>query len=325
MAVNNIAKVQNLQRCESLRRLDLTVNFVDKAGAQRRRAGGPGPPGARRRARNARPPCLRSGRACEAAVASGRARPRESIRLEAPQDEQELPAAGLLSLASLRENAFLEELQLVGNPCTRWPGYRPYVVGLLPQLRRLVGGGGSGGRGSRADVQAPNFLPELPGEGEVQGGARGELNVRRRWHATAGPQDGEEVRPSERIAAQQQWAALHSQLRAELEAEGVDPDTAAEVGGASGRAGAAACQGIWRSSGAACRPWMGPDPPFGSVCPYMRAKCLPVTAAGRGRRPAGCGGDPRDGDAGRARRAAPALVPGDAHAGAQARGWVGSF
>lgn len=32
LAVNNIAKVQNLQRCESLRRLDLTVNFVDKPG-----------------------------------------------------------------------------------------------------------------------------------------------------------------------------------------------------------------------------------------------------------------------------------------------------
>ncbi len=32
LAVNNITKVQNLQRCESLRKLDLTVNFVPKAG-----------------------------------------------------------------------------------------------------------------------------------------------------------------------------------------------------------------------------------------------------------------------------------------------------
>jgi protein TilB len=32
LAVNNITKVQNLQRCESLQKLDLTVNFVDKAG-----------------------------------------------------------------------------------------------------------------------------------------------------------------------------------------------------------------------------------------------------------------------------------------------------
>jgi hypothetical protein len=30
--VNNITKVQNLQRCESLQKLDLTVNFVPKAG-----------------------------------------------------------------------------------------------------------------------------------------------------------------------------------------------------------------------------------------------------------------------------------------------------
>lgn len=32
LAVNNIQRVQNLQRCESLRCLDLSVNFVDRAG-----------------------------------------------------------------------------------------------------------------------------------------------------------------------------------------------------------------------------------------------------------------------------------------------------
>ena len=32
LALNNIQRVQNLQRCESLRRLDLTANFVDTAG-----------------------------------------------------------------------------------------------------------------------------------------------------------------------------------------------------------------------------------------------------------------------------------------------------
>ena len=32
LAVNNIQRVQNLQRCESLRRLDLSVNFIDRAG-----------------------------------------------------------------------------------------------------------------------------------------------------------------------------------------------------------------------------------------------------------------------------------------------------
>ena len=47
---------------------------------------------------------------------------------------------------SLRENEQLEELHLLGNPCTRWPGYRPFVVATLPQLQRLdgeqVGGAG---------------------------------------------------------------------------------------------------------------------------------------------------------------------------------------
>ena len=32
LAVNNLTKVQNLQGCESLQRLDLTVNFIPKAG-----------------------------------------------------------------------------------------------------------------------------------------------------------------------------------------------------------------------------------------------------------------------------------------------------
>jgi hypothetical protein len=76
LAVNNITKLQNLQRCESLAKLDLTINFV--------------------------------------------------------------PNAGLLSLASLTGSHALRELFLVGNPCADWAGYRPYVVGLLPQLARLV-------------------------------------------------------------------------------------------------------------------------------------------------------------------------------------------
>lgn len=38
---------------------------------------------------------------------------------------------------SLRENEQLEELSLLGNPCTRWPGYRAYVVAVLPHLQRL--------------------------------------------------------------------------------------------------------------------------------------------------------------------------------------------
>ena len=46
--------------------------------------------------------------------------------------------AGLLSLASLRQNEALRELHLLGNPCSQWPSYRAYVIALLPRLRQLV-------------------------------------------------------------------------------------------------------------------------------------------------------------------------------------------
>ncbi|GLC45709.1 hypothetical protein PLESTB_001314000 [Pleodorina starrii] len=47
--------------------------------------------------------------------------------------------AGLLSVESLRANIHLEELYLLGNPCSDWPGYRQYVVAKLPQLKKLDG------------------------------------------------------------------------------------------------------------------------------------------------------------------------------------------
>lgn len=43
-------------------------------------------------------------------------------------------------------------------------------------------------------------------------------------------QDGKEVKHSERIAAQQQLVELESALRKDVEAMGIDPDKAAEVG-----------------------------------------------------------------------------------------------
>ncbi len=46
---------------------------------------------------------------------------------------------GLLSVASLRDNAALSELFLTGNPCDKADGYRAFVLGSLPQLRRLDG------------------------------------------------------------------------------------------------------------------------------------------------------------------------------------------
>ena len=45
----------------------------------------------------------------------------------------------LTSIESLKENKFLKELYLTGNPCTQYEGYREYVVATLPQLRQLDG------------------------------------------------------------------------------------------------------------------------------------------------------------------------------------------
>ncbi|XP_060761938.1 dynein axonemal assembly factor 11 isoform X2 [Neoarius graeffei] len=45
----------------------------------------------------------------------------------------------LSSVESLRQNVHLRELFLVGNPCTDFKGYRPYVVACLPQLQWLDG------------------------------------------------------------------------------------------------------------------------------------------------------------------------------------------
>ncbi len=69
--------MENLQRNEKLRKLDLTVNFIDV-------------------------------------------------------DE-------LLSVESLKINHRLEEVYLTGNPCTEFEQYRPFIIGTLPQLKRLDG------------------------------------------------------------------------------------------------------------------------------------------------------------------------------------------
>ncbi|XP_058056362.1 protein tilB [Anopheles bellator] len=45
----------------------------------------------------------------------------------------------LTSVESLRENYNLRELFLTGNPCTDYPGYRTYVVTVLPQIEHLDG------------------------------------------------------------------------------------------------------------------------------------------------------------------------------------------
>ncbi|XP_071218680.1 dynein axonemal assembly factor 11 isoform X3 [Salvelinus alpinus] len=45
----------------------------------------------------------------------------------------------LSSVESLKHNLHLQELFLVGNPCTEFEGYRQYVVASLPQLKYLDG------------------------------------------------------------------------------------------------------------------------------------------------------------------------------------------
>ncbi|GIL63920.1 hypothetical protein Vafri_17924 [Volvox africanus] len=86
--------------------------------------------------------------------------------------------AGLLTVESLRSNIHLEELYLLGNPCTDWHGYRQYVVAKLPQLKKL---------------------------------------------------DGQAIKPSERISAQQVLPELEAALVVELRAEGVDVEAAGAV------------------------------------------------------------------------------------------------
>ncbi|EPR60405.1 leucine rich repeat-containing protein [Toxoplasma gondii GT1] len=43
------------------------------------------------------------------------------------------------SVLNLKDNEKLEDLYLMGNPCTEWDGWRLFVVASLPQLRQLDG------------------------------------------------------------------------------------------------------------------------------------------------------------------------------------------
>lgn len=76
LALNNIQKIENLERCEFLMKLDLTINFISKTA--------------------------------------------------------------LSTVKTLKNNLHLKELYLSGNPCTDFTGYRQFVIGTLPQLKKLV-------------------------------------------------------------------------------------------------------------------------------------------------------------------------------------------
>ncbi|KAL8434117.1 hypothetical protein Efla_000468 [Eimeria flavescens] len=78
VALNNIVLIENVDRCESLKKLDLTVNFIELGTLER-------------------------------------------------------------SLDNLRGNECLEELYLMGNPCTEWGGYRAFTIAKLAQLKQLDG------------------------------------------------------------------------------------------------------------------------------------------------------------------------------------------
>lgn len=78
ISLNNVAKIEGIGGCESLKKLDMTLNFVD----------------------------------CDVF--------RESME-------------------NLQQNKFLEDLYLLGNPCTDFEGYRPYVIAKLPGLQQLDG------------------------------------------------------------------------------------------------------------------------------------------------------------------------------------------
>ena len=43
------------------------------------------------------------------------------------------------SMENLSECEAMNDLYMTGNPCTHWPDYKEYVMGKVPQLRRLDG------------------------------------------------------------------------------------------------------------------------------------------------------------------------------------------
>ncbi|KAL4423280.1 hypothetical protein ABPG77_004549 [Micractinium sp. CCAP 211/92] len=161
---NLIAKIEGLHRLKELEQLNLALNNITRVQNLQR---------------------------CESLR-----------RLDLTANFVDLP--GLLSLRSLAELEHLEELHLLGNPCASWPGYRPYVLGVLPRLASL---------------------------------------------------DGKPVRPSERIAAAQQLPELETRLRAELAAQGIDPDAVAQVEDDSLLEGEVQETGHVDEHGQLVRPW----------------------------------------------------------------------
>lgn len=122
--------------------------------------------------------------------------------------------AGLLTLASLSGLSHLRDLYLVGNPCTEWEGYRAYVVATLPQVMM---------RHSRYCAEHVMLTLALDSTTLLRWGAASLLTtavVVRLTFDTDGHHclqlarlDGKDIKPSERIAAQQALPELTRRLR----------------------------------------------------------------------------------------------------------------
>lgn len=77
--------------------------------------------------------------------------------------------ASLLTVHTLEANYKLEDLYLMGNPCADFGGYRAFVIGTLPQLKKLDGNPVTPSERILAKQELPavteRLLRELRGEG----------------------------------------------------------------------------------------------------------------------------------------------------------------
>ncbi len=208
MAVNNVTRIENLQRCESLTKLDLTINFVDKAGLLTVDSLQP--------LLNLRELTL-MGNPC--AEWSGY---RPFVIAKLPQLKR-LVSAGRRACATVPHAAL---------QCSGW-SRRSSGVWTLP----------AEGRQGQAIAWAwrDSSVWAAPAEELWQSGRRRRSTARAdtrdvpvtlqrpRRACCASLQDGQDIKPSERIAAQQMLPELVAQLRADLVRQGIDPDVAAQA------------------------------------------------------------------------------------------------
>jgi protein TilB len=215
LAMNNITKVQNLQRCESLTKIDLTINFIPKAGLLSLAS-----LGANYNLKVGRP---RLDTYLEQPLASCTAQQSAGWPdVHAGHNSLRLACPGLRH-TWLHPPPSPQELTLMGNPCADWEGYRLFVIATLPKLQTLVRSWQQQPTSVHASLLPPPPQPPWPS---------GPPSHTCATHGT--PQDGTSIKHSERIAAAQAMPHLMQRLRQELTDEGIDPDQAA-LGASWGR------------------------------------------------------------------------------------------